>query len=166
MQEMDDAAREAACDWSTRCATARFEASRRRLAKFSQPAGLQMANARGTYLDVPAFHVNSPSLYSAVTRNGIAWPSTASTRSYAGDYRPLIQAPAFGLVVEVEVPDGRSGGDGAWLEKLPVRRSPVRVYVGVTDAHWARHLAFSRAEEVNFWRPAGDRVFRALTVGE
>jgi putative restriction endonuclease len=42
----------------------------------------------------------------------------------------------------------------------------VRAYVGVTDAEWARHLASSRAEEVNFWRPAGDRALRALSVGE
>lgn len=42
----------------------------------------------------------------------------------------------------------------------------VRAYVGVTDGDWARHLASSGAEEVNFWRPAGDRVFRALSVGE
>jgi len=42
----------------------------------------------------------------------------------------------------------------------------VRAYVGVTDVEWARHLASSRAEEVNFWRPAGDRAFRALSVGE
>jgi hypothetical protein len=42
----------------------------------------------------------------------------------------------------------------------------VRAYVGVTDADWVRHLASSRAAEVNFWRPAGDRAFRALSVGE
>lgn len=44
--------------------------------------------------------------------------------------------------------------------------SGVRAYVGVTDVEWARHLASSRADEVNFWRPAGDRAFRALEVGE
>jgi putative restriction endonuclease len=43
----------------------------------------------------------------------------------------------------------------------------VKAYVGVTDADWYRFLA-ERPEltEVNFWRPAGDRAFRALTLGE
>lgn len=42
----------------------------------------------------------------------------------------------------------------------------VRAYVGVTDADWVRHLTAARADEVNFWRPADDRAFRALSVGE
>jgi len=43
----------------------------------------------------------------------------------------------------------------------------VRAYVGVTDGDWYRFLA-ARPEvnEVNFWRPGGDRAFRALAVGE
>ncbi len=46
------------------------------------------------------------------------------------------------------------------------QRMPVRAYVGVTDADWVRHLTAARADEVNFWRPAGDRAFRALSIGE
>ncbi len=42
----------------------------------------------------------------------------------------------------------------------------VRAYVGVTDADWVRHLTAARADEANFWRPAGDRAFRALSIGE
>ncbi len=42
----------------------------------------------------------------------------------------------------------------------------MRAYVGVTDADWVRHLTEARADEVNFWRPAGDRRFRALSIGE
>jgi putative restriction endonuclease len=45
----------------------------------------------------------------------------------------------------------------------------MRGYVGVTDDAWYRFLA-TRPEvsgaEVNFWRPGGDRPFRALTPGE
>jgi putative restriction endonuclease len=43
----------------------------------------------------------------------------------------------------------------------------VRAYVGVTDGDWYRFLA-ARPDlsEVNFWRPAGDREFRALALGE
>jgi putative restriction endonuclease len=43
----------------------------------------------------------------------------------------------------------------------------MRAYVGVTDGDWYRFLA-ERPElsEVNFWRPAGGREFRALRVGE
>jgi putative restriction endonuclease len=47
--------------------------------------------------------------------------------------------------------------------RLPV----VRSYVGVTDGDWYRFLASSpQLTEVNFWRPGGDRAFRALTPGE
>jgi putative restriction endonuclease len=42
----------------------------------------------------------------------------------------------------------------------------VKAYVGVTDEAWYRDLAARRLDEVNFWRPAGGRVFRALTPGE
>lgn len=42
----------------------------------------------------------------------------------------------------------------------------VQVYVGVTDGAWARHLAVSGLDEANFWRPAGDRAFRSLQIGE
>lgn len=38
-------------------------------------------------------------------------------------------------------------------------------YVGVTDGDWYRYLAERGLDEVNFWRPSGDRVFRAVPVG-
>lgn len=45
--------------------------------------------------------------------------------------------------------------------------STVKAYVGVTDGDWYRFLA-GRPDltEVNFWRPAGDREFRVLSLGE
>jgi putative restriction endonuclease len=45
----------------------------------------------------------------------------------------------------------------------------MRGYMGVTDDAWYRFLAARpevSAAEVNFWRPGGDRPFRALTPGE
>lgn len=42
----------------------------------------------------------------------------------------------------------------------------MRAYVGVTDGDWYRYLAASGADEVNFWRPGGGNVFRALAIGE
>ncbi|HEX8081248.1 MAG TPA: HNH endonuclease [Jatrophihabitans sp.] len=43
----------------------------------------------------------------------------------------------------------------------------MRTYVGVTDTRWYRFLAARpHLEEVNFWRPGGDRRFGALTPGE
>lgn len=43
----------------------------------------------------------------------------------------------------------------------------VKAYVGVTDGEWYRFLAARpHLSEVNFWRPAGDRAFRAVAVGE
>ncbi|MEU8331055.1 HNH endonuclease [Micromonospora sp. NPDC048839] len=45
--------------------------------------------------------------------------------------------------------------------------SAVRAYVGVTDGDWFRFLAARpHLAEVNFWRPAGSRAFRALSPGE
>ncbi|GGL87327.1 HNH endonuclease [Micromonospora yangpuensis] len=43
----------------------------------------------------------------------------------------------------------------------------MKAYVGVTDGDWFRFLA-SRPHltEVNFWRPAGSRAFRALSPAE
>ncbi len=67
---------------------------------------------------------------------------------------------------------GRSGGPGHAMSgkiAIPPLRchdSRVRAYVGVTDGDWYRHLAASGADEVNFWRPGGGTVFRALSVGE
>lgn len=42
----------------------------------------------------------------------------------------------------------------------------VKAYVGVTDGEWYRYLAAAGTDEVNFWRPSGDRAFRALDIGE
>ncbi|SCF31000.1 HNH endonuclease [Micromonospora chokoriensis] len=43
----------------------------------------------------------------------------------------------------------------------------MKAYVGVTDGDWSRFLAARpHLTEVNFWRPAGSRVFRALSPGE
>ncbi|MEU4338279.1 HNH endonuclease [Micromonospora lupini] len=43
----------------------------------------------------------------------------------------------------------------------------MRAYVGVTDGDWFRFLAARpHLAEVNFWRPAGSRAFRALSPGE
>lgn len=40
------------------------------------------------------------------------------------------------------------------------------VYIGVTDRGWYEHLArIPDLDEVNFWRPSGDRRFRALEPG-
>jgi putative restriction endonuclease len=41
----------------------------------------------------------------------------------------------------------------------------VRAYVGITDGDWHHFLAERRADEVNFWRPSGDRAFHAVPVG-
>lgn len=43
----------------------------------------------------------------------------------------------------------------------------MKAYVGVTDNDWYRFLAARPyLTEVNFWRPAGDRGFHVLEVGE
>lgn len=42
----------------------------------------------------------------------------------------------------------------------------MKAYVGVTDGDWVRHLAAAGADEVNFWRPGGERAFRVLQIGE
>ncbi|MGC4805259.1 HNH endonuclease [Micromonospora sp. DT233] len=43
----------------------------------------------------------------------------------------------------------------------------MKAYVGVTDGDWYRFLAARPGlTEVNFWRPAGSRGFRALSPGE
>ena len=44
---------------------------------------------------------------------------------------------------------------------------PVKAYVGVTDQSWFEFLAARPGlNEVNFWRPGGEREFRGLTAGE
>ena len=43
----------------------------------------------------------------------------------------------------------------------------MRLFVGVTDGDWFRHLAAIPAiDEVNFWQPSGSSQFRALAPGE
>src|SRR5262245_16218826 len=43
----------------------------------------------------------------------------------------------------------------------------VRAYVAVTDFDWFDLLTSqSQSDEVNFWQPGGNRVFRALSAGE
>jgi hypothetical protein len=43
----------------------------------------------------------------------------------------------------------------------------VRAFVAVTDKDWYQFLAGRPdLDEVNFWQPGGNRVFRALSPGE
>ena len=43
----------------------------------------------------------------------------------------------------------------------------VRFYVGVTDRSWFEQLsAMPGVDEVNFWQPGGNRLFRTLQIGE
>lgn len=61
------------------------------------------------------------------------------------------------------IPVGRA--IGFWGTGRTVRRSFRAGVRRVTDADW-RVTWPRRAEEVNFWGPAGDRAFRALSVGD
>jgi putative restriction endonuclease len=46
-------------------------------------------------------------------------------------------------------------------------RSTMKFYVGITDWDWYTYLSVQASlDEVNFWRPSGDRQFRALQIGE
>ncbi len=57
--------------------------------------------------------------------------------------------------------------DGVPNHRSVVNTAVVRAYVGVTDQDWYSFLADRpQLGEVNFWRPAGGRAFRALTRGE
>jgi putative restriction endonuclease len=44
----------------------------------------------------------------------------------------------------------------------------MKAYIGITDEDWYSFLAARAAviDEVNFWQPSGNRVFRALSPGE
>ena len=43
----------------------------------------------------------------------------------------------------------------------------MRLFVGVTDSDWFELLAAQpRLEDVNFWQPGGNRIFRKLNPGE
>ena len=41
----------------------------------------------------------------------------------------------------------------------------MKIWVGVTDNDWFRFLAARQPDEVNFWRPGGNRRFQAIPVG-
>jgi putative restriction endonuclease len=42
----------------------------------------------------------------------------------------------------------------------------MKLWVGVTDEEWFKHLSKLEPDEVNFWQPSGSRSFRALEPGE
>lgn len=42
----------------------------------------------------------------------------------------------------------------------------MKLWVGVTDGDWFRHLEKLEPDEVNFWQPGGGRTFRVLQPGE
>jgi putative restriction endonuclease len=43
----------------------------------------------------------------------------------------------------------------------------VKFYVGITDYDWFRFLSsIPDVEEVNFWQPGGNRIFKTLSIGE
>lgn len=42
----------------------------------------------------------------------------------------------------------------------------MKFYLGVTDIKWYEYLSQLNREDVNFWRPGGTGVFRALTAGQ
>ncbi|MCK9548461.1 MAG: HNH endonuclease [Sphaerochaeta sp.] len=42
----------------------------------------------------------------------------------------------------------------------------MKAYVGVTDQKWYQYLFDKGFDEINFWRPGGSSVFRALEAGE
>ena len=43
----------------------------------------------------------------------------------------------------------------------------MQAYVGITDWDWFNLLRnFAQLDEVNFWQPSGNRIFRALSPGE
>ena len=41
----------------------------------------------------------------------------------------------------------------------------MKFYVGVTDSEWYNYLSRINPEDVNFWRPGGNSVFKALKQG-
>lgn len=42
----------------------------------------------------------------------------------------------------------------------------MKLYVGITDSDWFRHLRERRAEEMNFWRPRATSQFKILEASE
>lgn len=42
----------------------------------------------------------------------------------------------------------------------------MKIWVGITDEQWFNYLASIKPDEVNFWQPSGNRVFRSLEPGE
>ena len=41
----------------------------------------------------------------------------------------------------------------------------MKFYLGVTDNNWYNHLAVLNPEDVNFWQPGGNSIFKVLTPG-
>ena len=42
----------------------------------------------------------------------------------------------------------------------------MKIYVGITDSDWFRQLKADNAQEVNFWQPGGNALFKALQPNE
>lgn len=42
----------------------------------------------------------------------------------------------------------------------------MHIYIALTDQTWFQNLRYSKPDEVNFWQPGGQSVFRALQPGE
>ena len=59
------------------------------------------------------------------------------------------------------------GQNSATQPNLVSRAKILNAYVAVTDPNWFRFLQSRRElDEINFWRPGGDRQFAALAAGE
>ncbi len=42
---------------------------------------------------------------------------------------------------------------------------PIKFYLGVTDNKWYDFLAFKNREDVNFWQPGGNTIFKVIPSG-
>lgn len=47
-----------------------------------------------------------------------------------------------------------------------MKRTKMKLYVGVTDSNWFNHLAHNSPDEVNFWQPGGKQSFKAIGAGD
>src|SRR5262245_60823069 len=67
-----------------------------------------------------------------------------------------------------KTPSARSRSLGTAVGEVSSRGvTSMQAYVGVTDGDWFEVLrAQPSIDEVNFWQPSGNRVFRALAPGE
>jgi putative restriction endonuclease len=67
----------------------------------------------------------------------------------------------------VFAPVGQQYKPGLWSLVASVTIAAMRLFVGVTDGDWFELLARQASlEEVNFWQPGGNRLFKSLTAGE